>query len=138
MPDPTNFEDALYAILSAAAPVTTLLGASPPAIYPDRAPDNASGRYVVYQLVSGTSDQAHDTPASLTVQRFQIDCISHASSKDAKLIAKAVRTALHGYKGTIAGVRVEHVNAFDGPADFSETSKGYRRIVEIEVMFAEP
>lgn len=138
MPDPTNFEDALYAILQAASAVTALLGTSPPAIYPDRAPDNATGRYVVYQLVSGTSDQNHDTPASLTIQRFQLDCISHASSKDAKNLAKTVRAVLHGYKGTIAGARVEHVNAFDGPADFSETSKGYRRIVEIEVMFAEP
>jgi hypothetical protein len=140
MPTPKTFEDALYAILAAATGVTSLVGNVSPAprIYPDRAPDLHASPYIVYQLITGARDQTQESAESMSTQRFQLDCISSVSSTQAKILAAEVKNALHGYKGTIAGVKVDYINAFDGPGGFSDTTKVYRRIVEIVVMFVEP
>ena len=135
MPTPKTFEDALYAILAAASGVAALVGTR---IYPDRAPDLFTSPYIVYQLISGSRDQTQESAISLSTQRFQLDCIAPASSSEAKILAAEVKNALHGYTGTIAGVKVDYINTFDGPGGFSETTKVYRRIVEIVVMFVEP
>lgn len=140
MPEPVAFDQALYALLQADSEVTALLGTGDNTrVYPDRAPDDVGAvDYVVYQLVSGESDQSHESANSLTRQRWQLDCISHTSAAAAKTLAKRVRTALHGYAGTIASLRIGEINAFDGPSGFEESGKAYRRIVEIDVLFAEP
>lgn len=135
MPPPKTFEDALYAILAAAPGVSALVGTR---IYPDRAPDAFVSPYIAYQLISGARDQTQESAVSISTQRFQIDCIASASSAAAKILAAEVKNVLHGYTGTIAGVKVDYINAFDGPGGFSETTKVYRRIVEIVVLFVEP
>lgn len=140
MPDPVVMDDALYAILGANALVTALLGSGDNLrVYPDRAPDDVGAvDYVVYQLITGESDQDHESAASTTRQRWQFDCISHTSAAAAKNLAKRVRDALHGYAGTAAGVRIGEINAYDGPSNFDQAGKAYRRIVETDVLFAEP
>lgn len=135
MPTPKTFEDALYAILQAASGVTDHVSTR---VFPDRAPDAFAAPYIVYQLISGSRDQTQDSAVSLSTQRFQLDCISSVSAAKAKELAAEVKNALHGYTGTIAGVKVDYINAFDGPGGFSDTTKVYRRIVEIVVMFVEP
>lgn len=136
MPAPKNFEDALYNILVNTSGIGSKVSTR---IYPDRAPDGTVTDYIVFQLVTGNRDQSHDSAASLTTQRFQIDCMS-ATPAGAKWLASLVKDALHGYTGTPVGggVTVQYCNAFDGPSGFSETTKVYRRIVEIVAMFAEP
>jgi len=134
MAAPKTFEDALYAILQAASGVLALVSTR---VYPDRAPDDVARPYIVYQLIGGERDQTQESAVSLSTQRFQLDCIAERSDK-AKELAAEVKNALHGYTGTIAGVKVDFINAFDGPGGFSETTKVYRRIVEIVVMFVEP
>lgn len=140
MPEPVALDQALYAILGADADVTALLGSGDNLrVYPDRAPDDVGAvDYVVYQLITGESDQSHESAASMSRERWQLDCISHTSAAAAKTLAKRVRTALHGYAGTIASVRIGEINAFAGPSNFEPAGKGYRRIVEIDVLFAEP
>ena len=134
MPDPKNFEDALYAILSGTTAIAARVSTR---IYPDQAPETFAGEYIVYQLVYGESDQTHGSADSLSTQRFQIDCLA-LSSTAAKVLAKLVRKALHGYHGTVGSLRIDFINAFDGPSGFSETTKVYRRIVEIVATFEEP
>lgn len=134
MPEPTNFEDALYAILSGAAAVAADVSDQ---IYPERAPDGVTGRYIVYTLIHDESDQTHESASSLTRARYQLDCYAPTAAA-AKNLAKKARAELHGYQGTIAGVRVDYVNASSGPGEFSDLTKRYRRSVEIDVLFAEP
>ena len=135
MPTPKTFEDALYAILAAASGVSALVGTR---IYPDRAPDTFVAPYIVYQLISGERDQTQESAVSMSIQRYQIDCIAATSAAAAKILAAQVKNALHGYTGTAASVKVAYINAFDGPGGFAETTKVYRRIVEIVAMFVEP
>lgn len=140
MPDPVAMDEAVYAILGADSDVTALLGSGDNLrVYPDRAPDDVGAvDYVVYQTIYAERDQSHESSDSMTRQRMQLDCISHTSAAAAKVLAKRVAEALHGYAGTVAGVRVGAVNAFEGPSSFEQAGKAYRRIVEIDVLFAEP
>jgi hypothetical protein len=138
MPMVTDIEEAIHLMLTVDPTVAGLVGER---VYPDHAPDAYEGAYIVFQLIPGGGrDQSHDSADSLTTAHYQIDCIAPRSDL-ARQLANAVKDALHGFSGGVGSpspFTIGYIGASDGPPDFSETPKMYRRIVEITLIFPEP
>lgn len=92
-------EEALYAKLVATAGVTNLVATR---IYPLQAPQTDLDDYVTYERPSGAPYGQHSGPSGLTWARMSYSCHSSRYA-NAKTAAKAIRDALDGFAGVVAG-----------------------------------
>ena len=110
-------ESALYALLTAAAPVTALVGAR---IYPVVAPEGTPTPLIAYELVSNTRQPRIDALASAHLARARVTVnLVSADHAVVKTLRAAVVAACQFQRGAIAGVSVVSVIPdFDGPVGF--------------------
>jgi hypothetical protein len=108
-------ELAVYTLLKDAAGVAALVAGR---VYPLQAPQNATAPFIVYQRISSRRVRSVDGPSGLAQPRIQVDAYA-ATYAGAKALASAIRTALDGYRGTVAGVRVGAI-ALVSDTDFLE------------------
>lgn len=133
---------ALYA-LSSEHPALKPISAD--RVYPVRLPDRPDLTHddelpaLVYHLVDDVESLTHDSTGSrkeLTRTRVQWDC--WAEDYDGALaLEAALRAAFRGYRGTVAGVRIDSMLPESGLDGFDEVSKRFRRIVDVIVWFQE-
>jgi hypothetical protein len=84
----------IFATLSAAAPVTALIGSNPCRCYPfGQAPQGTVIPYVTWQTISGTPTNKLTQGSFYDSMRAQIDCWA-ATGSAAIALAEVVRTAL--------------------------------------------
>lgn len=107
-------DTAIYTVLSGDSGVSNLVGTR---IYPLYAPQEPTLPYLVFRRVSIVNrDLTQSGVSGLARSRFQID--SYADDPlEAKQLAAAVRSALHGYSGTVGSEEIlksESVNEIDG------------------------
>lgn len=117
-------------------------GASPETfrIYPDELLQKQTLDSLVYRLIHGSRDYAHDGPSGFNTSRFQIDCWSK-TRKGSITLANAVEKLLSGYTGNVGLTSFQHVtldheyNADDRdePRDAATTVVLRRRVLEFEV-----
>lgn len=115
-------EAAIEARLLAVSAVTDMVAKR---IYPVNAPQLAGNQgkgaparpYVTYGLVSGDAGLALQGTTGLNRDQVQLKIWGNTSS-DVKALFYALRTALHGYKGTSAGTKVLLLKCAQGGDDY--------------------
>lgn len=95
-------EAAVYDLLRRDAAVSAIAAAR---IYPLRAPDRVARPYLTYQRISANRWRSFGGPAGMAQPRIQVDAYA-TDYAAAKVLAKAARLALDGYRGVAGGVRV--------------------------------
>jgi hypothetical protein len=111
-----TIEEAIYTELTTAAAVIAIAGTRG---YPELIPETAAMPAWAYQTISANREPIHSGSSDLTEQVIQITCQA-ASYASAKALAGAIRARLHGFKGTLSGVKVHRIvvdNDQDGLAD---------------------
>ena len=113
-------EEALRSLIVANSGVTALVSSR---VYWGNVPQQvATGSWVRMNVISGVRDYHMEAPSGLVQSRVQVDCVASKYS-DAKLIARAIETAISGYRGTQSGIKFG--GAFiDGERDTDETPTG--------------
>ncbi len=93
-----SIEDALQEYLAANGIVAALVGER---IYPRRAPQHASYPNVVYQTIDDVEELGLKAAGGVPVARLQLNCWARGNDAytAAKAVRKALRDALHGYRG---------------------------------------
>ena len=106
----SDIESAIFAFLSTAPAITSLLGTqSAESIFPMRAPEGAALPFLVFHKVSGLSVHSKDGDMNLAYPHFQITAWAKEYG-DAKAVQAAVRSVLNGYAGpTLEGVAVAQI-----------------------------
>jgi len=111
-----TLEEAIYTELTTFAAVTAIASTRG---YPELIPETAAMPAWAYQTISANREPIHSGSSDLTEQVIQITCQA-ASYASAKALAGAIRARLHGFKGTLSGVKVHRIvvdNDQDGLAD---------------------
>ncbi len=111
-----TIEEAIYTELTTAAAVIAIAGTRG---YPELIPETAAMPAWAYQTISANREPIQSGSSDLTEQVIQITCQA-ASYASAKALAGAIRARLHGFKGTLSGVKVHRIvvdNDQDGLAD---------------------
>lgn len=111
-----TIEEAIYTELTTFAAVTAIASTRG---YPELIPETAAMPAWAYQTISANREPIHSGSSDLTEQVIQITCQA-ASYASAKALAGAIRARLHGFKGTLSGVKVHRIvvdNDQDGLAD---------------------
>ncbi|MCA3255079.1 MAG: DUF3168 domain-containing protein [Alphaproteobacteria bacterium] len=98
-----DINEALFNRLSNFAGLSALVAAR---IYPVVAPPSPTFGLVTYTKISGARVNSLSGASGLARPRFQIDSYSIISMTEARAIAKQVRLALDGWRGTYSGVKV--------------------------------
>lgn len=115
--------EVMFARLSGAAAVAALVGAR---IHPLEVPQASTFPAVTYQQVSGPRDHSSRGPTGTANLRVQVDC--WAESYDGAIaVAKVVREALDGYRGSQGGATVVSTVMLT-ERDLSEPTPGLKRI----------
>ena len=100
-----SIEAAVVTILTGDIDVTTLVSSR---IYPMAVPQGAAMPAITYQQITDTKLHHHGDPDTLVVTRLQVDCWGETYAA-ASGLKKAVRLALDGYTGTVAGRKIGNV-----------------------------
>ena len=111
-----TIEEAIYTDLTTAAAVIAIASTRG---YPELIPEVSAMPAWAYQTISANREPVHSGASGLTEQVIQITCQA-ASYASAKALAGAIRARLHGFKGTLSGVKVHRIvvdNDQDGLAD---------------------
>lgn len=134
-----SIEEAIYTRLGAVAGITSLIGSGDNLrAYPTDLPQSASVPAVVFQRISGVRAHAQDDggPAGFSEARFQFTCWDD-DPDGAKDLGEAVRLAFDGFKGTVAGIRIDRASIANDFDDKDPDSGSYRRIVDVMFSHAE-
>lgn len=128
-----SLEDGLYTFLAAQAGISALVGTR---IYPLVAPEGAVMPCIVYQRIGGSRVVSHSGDSELARPRIQVSAWAETYD-EAKSIAEAVVAATSGYSGTWGSVSIGAVEVEDGPDDYDEATRLYRKINDLIVYFTE-
>ena len=118
------------AVLAASAPVTALAGAR---VGWHARVQGQGLPAVTMHVVSRQDGIAHDGPTGLAAVRVQANCAAE-TYPEALALTRAVRAALHGFKGAVGGVQLQGVFADgernlpsgeDAPAPFAEIAMDF-------------
>jgi len=93
---------AIYSILSNDAGVTNLLSTR---IYPTLAPQGTAHPYATYRITNTEMVGTKETDIPREMPQVQIDVFAR-SRADAENAGAAIRSALHGYTGTVEGIKI--------------------------------
>lgn len=132
-----NIYKALPHFLIADGPLNALVGSK---IYPLRIPQSTDLPVITFQDVSTAVTQAHGEPSALPRKRFQFT-IHGGTNESTDTIAKALKTRLDGYRGTMGeGLFLTEVTAVlfknDIPDDDTETGI-MRRLLDFVIQYKE-
>jgi len=108
MTAPTVLESAVFTLLGTVPGAGTVFGLM--------APQTARPPFVIYQRISGERFASLTGPSGLAQARIQVDTYD-PTFEGAKTIAAAIRQALDGYSGTVAGVRIGGVSKLSDNPD---------------------
>ncbi len=101
--------DVAYTLLSGWTELVDLVGGSSnPRIWPNIAPQGALEPYVVPSMISRVGERNMAGPSSLAVAFVQVDVFA-TDPEDLEAVSKSVRTAMDGYRGVIAGLKVSSI-----------------------------
>lgn len=95
-----TIEEALYYHLVNTAGVSALISTR---LYPNVIPEDVAQPAATYQRISSMPILDHGGPSGMETARIQITCRATTYAV-AKSVAKAVKTALDGFSGTMGGV----------------------------------
>jgi hypothetical protein len=122
-------EEALRAVLAAAAPVSALTG---PRIGWRMRPQGTGEPAVVLHVVAALSGITLKGPDGYQTHRVQADCIG-GTFPAALAVSRAVKEALHGYRGTVSGYRIDGVfHVGEGPGENGETDPSPYSVVRLD------
>lgn len=125
-------EEALVTRLRAVAGVTAIASTR---TYIMEAPQGTTLPFIAITAVSIPRELAHDGATTVTKGLFQVSCISSLPST-AKTLAKAVVAALHGFRGTVAGVTLFYAQVVN-ETDLADPDYGYQVAIDVEVSYQE-
>ena len=94
-----RIDEALFTHITSNAAVGALVTKR---VYPVAMPQKPTYPAVVFTFVSGVALESIEGSSNLTTSRVQLDCWSTDYSQ-AKDLARAVRTALQGFRGVMGG-----------------------------------
>ena len=109
-------EEALIAKLLTDSGVAALVGTR---IHPGVRPQGTALPTIVFNMISANPSYSDDGEDGIAEARIQLDCWG-ATYTDAKKTARAVKTALSGFGGTVNSVRFRYI-ALDLEHDMQET-----------------
>jgi len=120
---------ALRAILIADATVSALIGER---VEPGHLGQDPELPMVTYRRISGRHPVTQTGATGLNGGRYLLEC--HAETYTmAHELGKAVRDALHGYKGTVAGVKVQGAFVDDDTDVYQSTSEAWTVQVDLTI-----
>lgn len=128
-----GIEEGLYDYLKNYAGISSLVSSR---IYPMVMPDEAVFPNLVYQKISGIRSASHDGHSGLAHPRFQISCWAETYPA-AKMLARQVVLALHGYTGLMGTVKCQAAFIDNETDDLDEGTKLFRVIVDVLIWHAE-
>jgi hypothetical protein len=128
-----TIEEGLVAFLLAQSGITTLIGTR---IMPAPLRQNVQLPAISYQLISVRDDVLHDGPQGLPDTRIQLDCWADTYA-GAKTLAATVKTAVHGYKGTMGTVSVQRAKVENVVDGFEPNTGRQRVIMDVLLMYQE-
>lgn len=126
-------ESALWQFLVSNPGVYALVGNR---IGPMKLPRNPKFPEVTYQVISSSRPYVHEGAAGLTTKVVQYD-VWAKSYQECKSVAKALREALEGYRGTMDGVTVYAVFLLSQLDDYDQETGIYRQTMDFEVSYKE-
>lgn len=131
-------EDAIYYQITNDADVAAVLGTR---LYPVVVPTGQALPNATYQLVSDMSGHAIDGPVNLREAVFQLS-VWAGTYDAASSLAKLVRGAVDGAKGTIASMDVsqmvvEPVRDLPWVSDDNEQQTRYGKAIDVRVFYRE-
>lgn len=124
--------DALVAKLKATAALTALVGTR---IYPNGAPQGSLPA-VFYLTVDDIKLYTHDGISAQESPNIQFTVYADTVNQ-AAAVAEQIRTALHGYTGTLSGITVQIIRLINElPSSYEmETKRVYTHDLEFEVVY---
>jgi hypothetical protein len=108
-------EEAIIQRLLGAAGVSTLVSAR---IYPGIRPQGSPLPSIVFNVISGVPSYSDDGEDGIEDDRIQVDCWGETYAS-AKLVARAVISALSAFRGVVDGVNFRYISV-DGHRDATE------------------
>ena len=126
-------EAALFAVVTGDAGVAALIGTR---LYPGHLPQNPTYEAMTYRRVNTGRPHAHDGPGDLAKARFQFSCFG-ATYSAARTLANTLRTAIDGYKGTVAGVRIDGILFIDEQDAYEDETGVYMLPIDFRVIHKE-
>jgi len=114
----SNAGNVIYTKLTNTAGVTALVSTR---IRPSRAAQTDVYPYIIYEKISEPSLQSKDGNSGWYKARYQLSMLA-TSLASVQAIADAVRTALDGAGGTIAGFTVQRITFVDERDIFNDNS----------------
>lgn len=107
-------EKAVAALLNADVGVSALVGTK---IYGAAAPDETPAPLLVYRKVSADrAEQLSPEPVQLVEAQIEVLCVA-STYPELKALGEAVRLALVGRAGTVAGVDLQYIRVQEEGAD---------------------
>lgn len=123
-------EEALVWMLTHDSGVVAINGAR---VYPMRLPIDPTFPAITYQRITGDRVRSHSGPSGLASPLFQINCWGGPTSVAsaylaAKRLARAVRIALDGFKGSANGQEI-HGLFVEDDRDDQDPERGIERVI---------
>lgn len=131
----SDIKASLVSILSANAPLLALLD-SQARVYVGTVPQGIDLPVVVINQISTVERQlAHDGATGIVKNRIQVSCLG-SNTLEVANISSAVRSALHGYTGTVAGITISRCS-LENEIDVNDIDFGSQTILEFFVTHSE-
>lgn len=96
--------------------------------YPVGIPQNPTWPLMVYGKITGVREHSLQGPTGMATPRYQIEAWAETYS-GAKSLAKAMREALDGYRGTVGTVRIGSF-LIQSERDIYEDAVGCYRVIQ--------
>lgn len=122
---------AVYTLLTSYTDITDLCSTR---IYPDFLPEGVTFEAIRYRMTSETGVSAHDGPIGLYKHNVQFDCYA-STGLEAEALARAVRQNIEGYRGTVAGYRIDGIFFINALSDFDNDLNARRRILDFMIHY---
>jgi hypothetical protein len=130
----STIEDAIYGELSTRSEIT---GLASDRTYPHHLPQNPTYPAQSYRTVTSAVPMAHDGPGDLVTQRIQFDHYGR-TAKEARSLARAVRSVLNGFRGTLGGlVEVHGIFFLNEVSDFGGGAEVHRTTTDFKFVYKE-
>lgn len=127
-------EEALYTILSTNAGVSAIVSTR---IYSVIFPQDVETDSIAITKVSSTGRELHHSGTTKTCESlFQISCLCK-DPKSAKILAEAVRAALHGYAGTVGGLLIFRTQIMNEIDLYDDDLEDFISVIDVLIMHRE-
>ena len=123
-------EAAIVSLLEGDAAVAAMVGTR---IYPAAIPQGEPAPSIAYWRVSTGRRLRYDAPDGTSSARYQLD-MQASDYTAARALAAAVRHALNGYRGSVAGEQIHHIS-LPNEQDIFDRDVGAHRVA-LDVIIA--